>query len=133
MKVKEIVRLVNAKVLTGEDKLDYDFQCAYAADLLSDVLALTKEKTVLITGATNSQVIRVAEILDIPMIILVRGKLPSPETIEFAKKLNIPIIATSLTMFETCGLLYSKGIRPCKNHPLHKLSEGGVKKNEGKG
>jgi len=133
VKVKDIVKLLNAKVLTGEDKLGYDFQCAYAADLLSDVLALTKEKTVLITGATNSQVIRVAEILDIPMIILVRGKLPSPETIEFAKKLNIPIIATSLTMFETCGLLYSKGIRPCKNRHLHKLIEGGVKKNEGKG
>ncbi len=128
MKVKEIVKLLNAKILTGKDKLGYNFQCAYAADLLSDVLALTKEKTVLITGATSLQVIRVAEILDIPMIILVRGKLPSPETIEFAKKLNIPIIATSLTMFETCGLLYSKGIRACKNHPLHEISEAGVKK-----
>ena len=122
MKIKEMINLLNGKLLIGEDKQDLELNKAYAADLLSDVLALTEEKTMLITGTTSLQVIRVAKLLDIPAIIFVRGKLPPEESMKFIRELDIPVIATSLTMFETCGLLYSKGIRPCKNRPLHQIT-----------
>ena len=130
MKIKEMVNLLNGKLLIGEDKQDLELNKAYAADLLSDVLALTEEKTMLITGTTSPQVIRVAKLLDIPAIIFVRGKLPPGESMKFIRELNIPVIATSLTMFETCGLLYSKGIRPCKNRPLHQITNHQIDGNE---
>jgi len=130
MKIKEMVNLLNGKLLIGEDKQDLELNKAYAADLLSDVLALTEEKTMLITGTTSPQVIRVAKLLDIPAIIFVRGKLPPGESMKFIRELGIPVIATSLTMFETCGLLYSKGIRPCKNRPLHRITNHQIDGNE---
>jgi len=113
MKIGEMVAVLNGRLLAGEDKKNLELNRAYAADLLSDVLALTQERTMLVTGTTSLQVIRVAELLDIAAIIFVRGKLPPGESMKFIRELDIPVIATSLTMFETCGLLYSKGIRPC--------------------
>jgi len=130
MEIREMVTLLNGKLLIGEDKQDLDLNRAYAADLLSDVLALTEERAMLITGTTSPQVIRVAEILDIPAIIFVRGKLPPGESLQSLEELDIPTIATSLTMFETCGLLYSQGIRPCKNHPVHRINNHQIDEDE---
>jgi len=69
----------------------------------------------LITGTISPQVIRVAEILNVIGIIFVRGKRPSQEIIDYAQRLDIPMLTTRKTMFETCGLLYAHSVRPCKN------------------
>jgi len=130
MKIGEMVAVLNGRLLAGEDKKNLELNRAYAADLLSDVLALTQERTMLVTGTTSLQVIRVAELLDIAAIIFVRGKLPPGESMKFIRELDIPVIATSLTMFETCGLLYSKGIRPCKNRPVHRITNYQIDGNE---
>lgn len=130
MKIGEMVAVLNGRLLAGEDKKNLELNRAYAADLLSDVLALTQERTMLVTGLTSPQVIRVAELLDIPAIIFVRGKLPPGESMKFIRELDIPVIATSLTMFETCGLLYSKGIRPCKNRPVHRINNHQIDEDE---
>jgi predicted transcriptional regulator len=80
---------------------------------MSDVLAFAKAGSLLLTGLTNSQVIRTANILDIAAIILVRGKKPSTETINLAKELKIPLLTTKYILFETAGRLYAKGIVGC--------------------
>ncbi|TYB30935.1 MAG: transcriptional regulator [Candidatus Mcinerneyibacterium aminivorans] len=122
MKVKEVVELIDGEVLLGDEKLNVEVPAAYSADLLSDVLALTEEDTLLITGTVSLQVIRVAEILGIIGIIFVRGKKPQDNVIQVAqKRLDIPLIVTKKTMFETSGLLYQKGIRPCKNRSAREV------------
>ena len=118
MRLEEVARLVEGEFLEGEDKGGTIIDRAYAADLLSDVLALTEERTTLITGTISPQVIRVADILNVIAIIFVRGKRPSPELVEYAQELGIPLVFTKKTMFETCGLLYTHGVRPCKNRPV---------------
>jgi len=77
----------------------------------------------LLTGLTNSQVIRTANILDIAAIILVRGKKPSTETINLAKELKIPLLTTKYILFETAGRLYAKGIVGC----LEKVENNSVR------
>ena len=67
----------------------------------------------LLTGLTNPQIIRTADILEIAAIIIVRGKKPSLETIHLAKEVNLPILSTKYILFETAGRLYEKGIRGC--------------------
>ncbi|TYB89340.1 MAG: transcriptional regulator [Kosmotoga sp.] len=122
MKVKEVVELIDGEVLLGDENLNVEVPAAYSADLLSDVLALTEEDTLLITGTVSLQVIRVAEILGIIGIVFVRGKKPQDNVIKVAqKRLNIPLIVTRKTMFETSGLLYQKGIKPCKNRPASEV------------
>ncbi len=122
MKLSDIIESIDGILLNDAADTNTEYTSAYSADLLSDVLALTKGHTLLITGTVSLQVIRVAEILGITAIIFIRGKMPPPEVIEAAKaKLSIPLIFTRKTMFETSGLLYSKGIRPCENVPADEV------------
>jgi hypothetical protein len=115
MKLGAVTELLEGTLLEGLDKQGMEIDRAYAADLLSDVLALTEERTTLITGTISPQVIRVADILNVITIIFVRGKRPQQAVIDYAQRLEIPVVATRKTMFETCGLLYENGVRPCKN------------------
>ncbi|HMA68612.1 MAG TPA: DRTGG domain-containing protein [Candidatus Mcinerneyibacterium sp.] len=122
MKIEKIVELINGKLVLGDSRKDLEVPAAYSADLLSDVLALTESDTLLITGTVSLQVIRVAEIMGIVGIVFVRGKKPSDDVLEVAKKrLDIPIIVTRKTMFETSGILYKEGLRPCKNRPASEV------------
>ena len=124
LKLSEIKEILNADVIVGEEKLDIEVKTAFGADLMSDVLAFAKAGSLLLTGLTNTQVVRIANVLDIAAIILVRGKKPQPEALALAKELQIPILTTKYILFETAGRLYAKGIVGClkkvENHSLYK-------------
>ncbi|MEE9912823.1 MAG: hypothetical protein K4571_14000 [Deltaproteobacteria bacterium] len=113
MKLSEVKDILDAEVIVGDDILDLEVKTAFGADLMSDVLAFAKAGSLLLTGLTNTQVIRTANVLDIAAIILVRGKKPSSETIALARELKIPILATKYILFETAGRLYMRGIVGC--------------------
>ena len=113
MKLQEVKEILDADVIAGAEKLDMEVQTAFGADLMSDVLAFAKAGSLLLTGLTNSQVIKTAATRNIAAIILVRGKQPSLEAINMAKELQIPILATKYILFETAGILYTKGIVGC--------------------
>lgn len=109
----EVVKLLDADVLVGRDQLSMEIKTAFGADLMSDVLAFAKPGSMLMTGLTNPQAIRTADILDIAAIIVVRGKKLPVETIEMAEELQIPLLVTKYILFEAAGRLYEKGIRGC--------------------
>ena len=113
MKLQEVKEILDADVIVGAEKLDMEVQTAFGADLMSDVLAFAKAGSLLLTGLTNSQVVQTAATRNIAAIILVRGKQPSPEAVNMAKELKIPILATKYILFETAGILYTKGIVGC--------------------
>jgi predicted transcriptional regulator len=113
LKLREVKDILEAEVIVGDDILDLEVKTAFGADLMSDVLAFAKAGSLLLTGLTNTQVIRTANVLDIAAIILVRGKNPSSETITLARELKIPILTTKYILFETAGRLYAKGIVGC--------------------
>lgn len=118
MRLRDLAEVIDGTIVVGQDQPDVLIDRAFAADLLSDVLALTEEQTALVTGMTNPQVMRVAEILNVLAVILVRGKQPPPKLVEYAKQLQIPLVTTRRTMFETCGLMYANGVRPCRTRNL---------------
>ena len=120
MKLSEVKEILQADIIVGEEKLDSEVQTAFGADLMSDVLAFAKAGSLLLTGLTNTQVIRIANVLDIAAIILVRGKKPPAETLALAKELHIPILTTKYILFETAGRLFAKGIVGC----LEKVESG---------
>lgn len=103
-------KILDAEVLVEAGKLDMEVSTAFAADLMSDVLAFADSGCLLLTGLTNPQVIRTADVLDIAAILLVRGKKPPPETIRAAEEKNIPLLSTKYILFESAGRLYGKGI-----------------------
>ncbi|KKC30065.1 MAG: hypothetical protein PWQ34_783 [Caldanaerobacter sp.] len=111
VKLREIKEILEAQVLLGEEKLEEEVFTACGADLMSDVLASRDEKAVLLTGLTNVQVVRTAEVVgDIKCIIFVRGKSPGDDVLEQAKKAGLVVMKTKYPLYIACGLLYSNGL-----------------------
>lgn len=113
MKLREVLQLIDGKVLTRNTNLDLEVEMGCGADLMSDVLAFTHAGTLLMSGLTNPQVVRTAEMAGIQAIVFVRGKIPPPETIALAEEKGIALLASKYTMFETCGRLYRAGLPSC--------------------
>ena len=113
MKLARVQDVLEAELLVGKENLDLEVKMACGADLLSDVLAFVKSGSLLLTGLTNLQTIRTAEIAEIRAICFVRGKRPPTEVVELAEKRGIPLLRTSLPMYEACGRLYNCGLPGC--------------------
>jgi len=113
MKLKEVLSLIDGKLITPNVDLTTEVKEGCGADLMSDVLAFTHAGTILMTGLTNPQVIRTAEMAGITAIVFVRGKIPPPETIKLAEGKRIPLLASRYTMYETCGRLFQAGLPSC--------------------
>jgi predicted transcriptional regulator len=115
MKLEEIRKLLDAQWVGGGSGLNdcgaAPILSCQASDLMSDVLAGSGMGSLLLTGLTNAQVVRVAEVSDFAAICFVRGKRVQPEVIQLAEERQIPLIVTPLSMFESCGLLFAGGLR----------------------
>jgi predicted transcriptional regulator len=116
MKLNEIVELTNGTVLNPEVDLNIKIRGGCGADLMSDVLASSQPKAVLLTGLTNPQVVRTAQIAEFRAIIFVRGKQPQTETVAIATQENIPLISSPFGMFELCGRLHRAGLPSFESH-----------------
>jgi predicted transcriptional regulator len=114
LKLHDVVEILDAKLLIGEDRhRELEVKTAFSADLMSDVLAFAKSGSLILTGLTTPQVVRTASILDAAALIIVRGKIPSGETLQLARELDIPVLSTRYILFETSGRLYANGIVGC--------------------
>lgn len=113
--IQDIMTLLKAQVLCCPERLDELIYTACGCDLMSDVLAFTNPGSILLTGLTNSQVVRTAEILDLKAIIFVRNKKPDASTLNLAIEIGIPLLTSSYPLFESCGLLYTMGLKGCTN------------------
>jgi predicted transcriptional regulator len=103
--LQEVSTLLEAEVFLGGD-LSVKVENVGAADLMSDVLALSKSGTLLLTGLMNPQVIRTAIVADLSGIVFVRGKKPGDPILSLAREAGIPVMGSSFTMFEAAGRLY---------------------------
>ncbi|MFW6160650.1 MAG: hypothetical protein ACOC57_05865 [Acidobacteriota bacterium] len=110
MNLKKIKQLLKAEVISGDSLLDQDISFAGGSDLMSDVLAFGKPGLLLLTGLSNQQSVRTADIIEAKAIVYVRGKKPDKEAVELAEKKNIPLLCTNFMMYEACGILYKSGI-----------------------
>lgn len=113
MKLFEVQKVLDAEVISGMEWMDREIVTVCGADLMSDVLAFTKESTLLLTGLTNIQVIRTAEMSDLAAIVFVRGKRPTSGVIELARVKNIPLLVAKHSLYEACGRLYHDGLKSC--------------------
>ncbi|MCQ2373476.1 MAG: hypothetical protein MJ050_05300 [Phascolarctobacterium sp.] len=114
MLLQDIVRLLDADVLCGQDLLDRKIETCCGSDMMSDVLAFCKCNSLLCTGLTNIQVVRTADMTELSAIVFVRGKIPSDIIVAEATENNLPMLATEHTLFEACGILYQAGLKGCK-------------------
>ncbi len=110
MKIGTIRELLDARVITGEERMDEEVYAACGSDMMSDVLAYVKDQAVLLTGLVNAQVIRTAEMMDMHCIVFVRSKEPTEDMRALAEESGMVLLATAKRMYEACGILYSNGL-----------------------
>ena len=110
MTAKDVKDVLDAQVLCGEDLLFTEVKSACGSDMMSEVLAFSKDHSVLLTGLCNQQTIRTAEMMDIKCLVYIRGKVPPEEVIEMARERDIIVMTTGHRMFSACGLLYQAGL-----------------------
>ena len=111
MKLAEIKDVLQCAVLTGEDGLSTDVERVVASDGMSEILAFARPGALMLTGLTNVQSVRTADIANVRAIVYVRGKRPEDAAIKLAQKSNIPVLATKLGMFDVCGILREHGLK----------------------
>ena len=79
---------------------------------MSDVLTLDTDHILLVTGLSNVQTIRTAEMADIEVVLLARNKKATPDMIELANENGLVLLETSFSIFRSSGILYENGLNP---------------------
>jgi serine kinase of HPr protein (carbohydrate metabolism regulator) len=111
MTIKEIIKKLDFKVISGEKLLDKEITGGYAGDLLSDVLANAEKGNLWITSQIHQNIVAVASSKELSGIIIVNQRQPESETLEKAKEEQIPLIISNRLTYETVGKLYEIGIK----------------------
>jgi hypothetical protein len=117
--LRRIREILDGEIICGEQFADRTVGSACGCDLMSDVLAFTRPGSVLLTGLTNSQVIRTAEMLDLKGVVFVRSKKPDERTVKMAEALQLVIICSPHPLYESCGRLYASGLAGCQDASCH--------------
>ena len=113
MTLKEIAEILEADILVDSVDQDLEIQSACSADMMSAVLYYDAPNSVLITGLTQPQVIRTAEIAGIRLIVFVFSKKPEQVIIDMARQKHIPLLTTRFCMYSASGKLFQAGLPGC--------------------
>ena len=106
MKLKEIIEKLQLKALTGQENLDVEATGGYTSDLLSDVIANSKERNLWITLQTHQNIIAVAKLKDLSGIIIVNNREPDEDTLQKAKEEGVPLLGSKEMAYKVSGKLY---------------------------
>ncbi len=111
MKISDIVKYTEARIVTTSTRNELYPEKAFSSDLMSDVLILDEENILLITGLANLQLIRTAEMADIHFILLARDKKATSEMIELANENGLILMETPFSIYKASGILYTNGLK----------------------
>ncbi|MDD3336532.1 MAG: AraC family transcriptional regulator [Eubacteriales bacterium] len=110
MRVEELKELLNAVNLNEGAALDGEITCGYSCDLLSWVLAHGKQGMAWCTVQTHVNVIAVSVLMEMACVIMVEGVQPEEASLKKAMEEGMPILSTSKTAYEVCGLMSKAGV-----------------------
>ena len=112
MNVENITKLLEGRVVTSCDNAGLNLSRAFTSDLMSDVLTLKQcEDVILLSGLANIQTIRTAEMANLFLVVLVRGKKANEDMIQLAEENEISIVETAFSAFRASAVLYNAGIK----------------------
>ena len=113
MTLADINQILEGKNLTADLPLGKEVRTVICSDLMSDVLAFSRAGCLLLTGLTNPQSVRTAEMSELVAVCYVRGKKPEDETVQLARRNGLPLLATGYSLYEAAGKLFQAGLEGC--------------------
>jgi len=106
MKLEELATNIGARVVTTGKPGGTSVAKVYAGDRVSDLLNEASDKTLLVSNLASVQMLRVAELMDVPGICFVNGIEPDTEMLQLAQDNDTLLMVSPQGVFETCGLIY---------------------------
>ncbi len=105
MDMRELAARIDARIYPGAMEPGPRVRSVYSANTMSGLIANASPETLLLTALNNSQLIRVAELMDAPGLCLVGAVQPGPELIAQARKSGVAIIVSPHGLEKTRALL----------------------------
>lgn len=106
MKLEDMAQDIGARVVTPGKPGGTEITRVYAGDRVSDLLNEASDSTLLVSNLASLQMLRVAELMDVPGICFVNGIDPEPDVVELARENGTFLLVSPVGVFETCGLIY---------------------------
>ena len=113
MTVDEVVQVVDGSLFSDSRiSEDHSVVHGFSSDLMSDVLTVTADHVLLITGLSNAQTVRTAMMSDIHVVLIGRNKRITEEMKTLAEQNNVVLIGTAYSIFRASAELYNAGLKP---------------------
>jgi hypothetical protein len=111
MDLKAIIEQLHLTVLTTPKPFEQvTVTSGYAADLLSCVMAGTKEQGVWVTLQAHLNIVAVAALKEQSAVIITEGAMPELATIAKANEQDVTLLSTPAPTFEVVGKLWELGL-----------------------
>jgi hypothetical protein len=107
MKLTELAKRISATAYTPGDGEVVDAQQVYAGDRVSDLLNAAQDHPLLVSNLGSGQLIRIAELMDIPGICLVNAQKPDEIIRAAAEEHGTLLMVSGVGLFETCGRIFT--------------------------
>jgi hypothetical protein len=106
LSLEDLADRIGARIIVSGDQCRTNVTKIYAGDRVSDLLNEASDRTLLVTKLANLQMLRVAELIDVPGICFVDDTCPSTQIVELAQNNGTLLMVSPLGIFETCGLIF---------------------------
>jgi len=106
MKLEDLAHNIGARVITPGRPGGTEIAKIYAGDRVSDLLNEASDHTLLVSNLASVQMLRVAELMDVPGICFVNDVEPDAEVVDLARQNGTLLLVSPAGVFETCGLIY---------------------------
>lgn len=102
MTVQELARQIGAQLTVPGKSSNSEVARIYAGDRMSDLLEQASADTLLVTRLANPHLFRMAELMDVPGICLVRDRAPEPELLQAAAQSGTALLLSPAGLEQTC-------------------------------
>lgn len=106
MKLEDLAHDIGARIVTPGRPGGTEIARIYAGDRVSDLLNEASDQTLLVSNLASVQLLRVAELMDVPGICFVDDVEPDADVVELARQNGTLLLVSPAGVFETCGLIY---------------------------
>jgi hypothetical protein len=109
MKVKELADKLGLQALNAYK--DKDVESVYISDMVSDIITGAKANSVLVTLQTHKSLIAAANLVDVAMVVFVKGKNPASDVLELATKAGIGLFVSTADTWTFARKLAEIGLK----------------------
>jgi len=103
MKVEQLANAIEARLVVSSGPANPDILRVYGGATMSDLIANAGPGTLLITSLANVQLIRVAELMDVPGICLSDGKEPDADVVALAREAGAALLVSRASRENLCA------------------------------